>query len=366
MLFDRDRFCPCRVDELAEVILRFLGRDCLHGLTPAIDLLFLAKVATKAKRFSMRPRSINIFLLDGDPDGIRVAQISMSTIQAIAFRKLQMKQVRATFPELARPGVYLLLGFDEAQPDRLMAYIGESEGVANRLQYHAGNDKGVDSKPFWTETIVLVSKDENLTKSHARYVEARLIADAGLNPRWTLLNSQKASEVGKLPLPDRAAMEEFIDQTKTLVGALGCDLFKVVSGDLTNGNKLEIPTSTTATSVVFSFRGQGFAAQLSITASSEFVVKKGSIARIKTTNTIPKGTIALRSDLLAKGLLAEQDGGLLFTSDYMFSSVSAAAAVVTGAAANGRISWRLPDGKTYAEWEEAENSVPPLSPEQEF
>ncbi len=38
-------------------------------------------------------------------------------------------------------------------------------------------------------------------------------------------------------------MEEFIDQTKTLVGALGCDLFKVVSGDLTNGNKLEIPAS---------------------------------------------------------------------------------------------------------------------------
>jgi hypothetical protein len=47
----------------------------------------------------MKPRSINIFLLDGDPDGIRVAQMSMSmsTIQAIAFRMLQMKQVRGTF-----------------------------------------------------------------------------------------------------------------------------------------------------------------------------------------------------------------------------------------------------------------------------
>jgi hypothetical protein len=307
----------------------------------------------------MRPRSINIFLLDGDPDGIRVAQISMSTIQAIAFRKLQMKQVRGTFPELARPGVYLLLGFDEAQPDRLMAYIGESEGVANRLQYHAGNDKGVDSKPFWTETIVLVSKDENLTKSHARYVEARLIADAGLNPRWSLLNSQKASEVGKLPLPDRAAMEEFIDQTKTLVGALGCDLFKVVSGDLTNGGRLEIKGAIDVPNVVFAYRGQGFAAQMLITASSEFVVKRGSVARIKTTNTIPKGTVGLRSDLLAKGILVEQNDGLLFTSDYIFSSVSAAAATVTGAAANGRILWRLPDGRTYAEWEEAENSVPP-------
>jgi hypothetical protein len=309
----------------------------------------------------MRPRSINIFLLDGDPDGIRVAQISMSTIQAIAFRKLQMKQVRGTFPELARPGVYLLLGSDEVQPDRLMAYIGESEGVANRLQYHAGNDKGVDSKPFWTETIVLVSKDENLTKSHARYVESRLIADGALNPRWTLLNSQKASEVGKLPLPDRAAMEEFIDQTKTLVGALGCDLFKVVSGDLTSGKNLEMPTSAPTPNVVFTFRGQGFTAQMSITASSEFVVKKGSVARIKTTNTIPKGTVTLRSDLVIKGILVEQNDGLLFTADCIFSSVSAAAAAVTGAAANGRILWRLPDGRTYAEWEEVESSNLPRS-----
>ena len=31
-----------------------------------------------------KPRSIKIFLLDGDPNGIRVTQIKMSTIQAIA------------------------------------------------------------------------------------------------------------------------------------------------------------------------------------------------------------------------------------------------------------------------------------------
>lgn len=89
--------------------------------------------------------------------------------------------------------------------------------------------------------------------------------------------------------------------------ALGCDLFKVVSGDLTNGNKLEIPASVSAPNVVFAYRGQGFAAQMSITASGEFVVKKGSVARIKTTNTIPKGTVALRSDLLARGILVEQE-----------------------------------------------------------
>ena len=34
----------------------------------------------------MKARSINIFLPDGDPDGVKMAQIAMSTIQAIAFR----------------------------------------------------------------------------------------------------------------------------------------------------------------------------------------------------------------------------------------------------------------------------------------
>ncbi|MCE3012096.1 MAG: GIY-YIG nuclease family protein, partial [Proteobacteria bacterium] len=61
-----------------------------------------------------KPRAINIFLNDGDPEGLRSAQISLSTILAIGFRKLQLKAARAAFPELDRPGVYILLGVDEA------------------------------------------------------------------------------------------------------------------------------------------------------------------------------------------------------------------------------------------------------------
>lgn len=300
----------------------------------------------------MRGCSINIFLLDGDPNGIRVAQISMSTIQAIAFRKLQMRQVRTTFPELARPGVYILLGFDETQPDRLLAYIGQSECVAARLQVHAGNDRAGDSKTFWLETIAMVSKDENLTTTHARYVEARLIGDACRNPRWKLQNTQMPGEEGMLPLQERHAMEEFIDQTKTLVGALGCDLFKVIVSPAR-------PTDTAAPlldSFVFEFKGAGFVAHMMVTASGEIVVTNGSRARLRSTPTVPKHTAALRANLLASGILSAQQDALVFSKDYMFPSVSSAAAAVYGGSANGRISWRLPDGRTYADWEEGQNS----------
>ena len=299
----------------------------------------------------MKPRSINIFLLEGDPNGIRVAQISMSTIQAIAFRRNQLGKVRKTFPEIIRPGVYILLGQDEENADRWVAYIGESESVGDRLGFHSANEKGRDAKGFWAETIVLVSKDENLTKSHARYVEARLVAEAGRNPRWNLANSQRASEVGKLPLPDRAAMEEFVDQTITLVGALGCDLFRAMRGSLP-GEMNEISNEPSAPSgPVFFFRGQGFAAEMNVSASGEFVVRRASRARSRTTATIPRGTASLRDTLIEKGILREDDGALIFSSDYTFPSVSSAAAVVYGGSANGRILWRLQDGRTYANWE---------------
>ena len=88
----------------------------------------------------MKPRSINIFLLDGDPNGIRVAQIMMSTIQAIAFRRNKLGEVRRTFPEIERPGVYILIGEDETEPDRQLAYIGESEaiGLPHTIQTNPG------------------------------------------------------------------------------------------------------------------------------------------------------------------------------------------------------------------------------------
>jgi len=307
-----------------------------------------------------KARSINIFLLDGDPNGIRVAQISMSTIQAIAFRRNQLRRVRDAFPEIERPGVYILIGADENETDRQFAYIGESEGVGARLSYHNANETGRDAKGFWTDTVVLISKDENLTKSHARYVEACLIRSVGGNLRWSLPNTRMPSEdAGKLPLSDRVAMDEFVDQTKTLSGALGWDLFREMRGRPIEPTPVghDHPETSTVSSPRFLFQGKGFSAEMELGLSGSFVVKSGSKARTRTTRTIPQGTSALRDTLLDKGVLHQEADSLVFTSDYSFNSASAAAAVVTGASANGRILWKLSDGRTYADWEAGQNDV---------
>lgn len=53
----------------------------------------------------------------------------------------------------------------------------------------------------------------------------------------------------------------------------------------------------------------------------------------------------MRKELLENELIKEDNGKLIFVSDYLFSSPSAAAAVVMGRSANGLIEWKDKFGK---------------------
>ena len=152
-------------------------------------------------------------------------------------------------------------------------------------------------------------------------------------------------------------MDEFIDQTKSLVGALGWDLFREVRGRAPEQVvERELPTADIDDSPRFFFRGDGFAAEMEIGPSGDFVVTAGSKARVRTTRTIPRGTVTLRNTLVEKGVLRQEGNFLVFTSAYSFTSASSAAAAVIGASANGRILWKLPDGRTYADWEASQGN----------
>ena len=303
-----------------------------------------------------KPKSISIFLLHGDPSGIRAAQISMSTIQAIAFRRNQLGEVYKSFPEMKRPGVYILIGSNDEIPDHQLAYIGESESISARLSYHNSYEADRAAKSFWTDTVVLISKDENLTKSHARYVESSLIRSVGDNPRWSLKNATKASEdAGKLPLPDRAAMDEFVDQTKTLVGALGWDLFRMIRGRtdaVLDEQSMSADTTNSKTKLPkFFYKGTDFSATMEIGRSGDFVICVGSKIRVRTSATASSKIVDLRKTLIEKGVLREKGKSLIFTSDYSFSSASTAGLMVCGFQVNGRTAWKLDDGTAYADWE---------------
>jgi hypothetical protein len=85
----------------------------------------------------------------------------------------------------------------------------------------------------------------------------------------------------------------------------------------------------------------------------EFTALEGSHARQSWVST-PHANKALHESLVRDGVLVpDSPSGLLrFARDYVFASPSAAAAVVTGRNANGRIEWRiLGSGMNFGEWQ---------------
>ena len=104
---------------------------------------------------SMLGRSVRLFLVDGTASGLTTAEIINWTGHVLAGSRRRLLRFLKR-PELERTGIYFLTGPDP-----------EESGHAAK-----------ENKDFWECTCVVTSKDQNITKAHARYLEAELIAIA--------------------------------------------------------------------------------------------------------------------------------------------------------------------------------------------
>jgi hypothetical protein len=77
-------------------------------------------------------KTIRMFLADGEPTGILLAEISNWTGKVLVAPRAQLDQLSKR-EEARRTGVYLLVGPDPDDPSRALAYIGEGDNVLKRL-----------------------------------------------------------------------------------------------------------------------------------------------------------------------------------------------------------------------------------------
>lgn len=278
--------------------------------------------------------TIKLFLPFGDPKRVRTAEISNWSGKAVAGPRSELDKLLAR-DELERPGVYVLVGQDVVSGDAAI-YVGEAEVVSERLKQHK-------SKEFWNSAIVFVSKDENLTKSHIKYLEGRLIDSAIKVGRYKVMNEKSSG--AHLPESDRHDMEVFLDRASQLLPVLGTDMLTPVTPvDQTNNEVM----------VVFHTSSKDAKAQ-GIRSPNGFVVMQGATAALYERPAAQKHgawVITLRDKLKADGSLVEKDNLLVFTRDVEFASPSAAAAVIHGGPAQGTTVWKNAAGKTLKEVEE--------------
>lgn len=286
--------------------------------------------------------SIRIFLTDGTVTGIKMAELVNKTIQSVSCPRRRVPEL-SQLQESQKPGVYFLFGQDEETGDNKV-YIGETENVYSRLQNHVTN------KEFWNEVIFFVSKDENLTKAHIRFLESRLVQIARSTKRYIIENGNEP-QASPLPRADQAAMEEFLTYIKLLLGVLGHKLLEKVAKSINQQTSTDATNQDDQQSLKLYINMVGVKAQ-ALQTDEGIVVLKGSEAVMETKPSLGLGYKNLKEKLIKNEALQPQGDKYIFQRDVIFSAPSAAGAVVVGRNMSGPQGWKDVNGKSLKKIEE--------------
>lgn len=295
-------------------------------------------------------RTIQLFLVDGKPTGLRKATIHgwtglLFVSGASAFGDLTARD------EVDRTGIYILSGPDPEKAGATRTYIGSGNSVAERIKQSA------IKRDFWETAITITTSDDDLSKGHAEYLEARLIEQAAQAGRVTLDNgTQPDTSRRRLPEADVANMEQFLSNLRIILPVIGLDMLKPQPRAVTQTAK---PVDErTEGEVQFEIRHKSGVKATAVEEDGEFVVLEGSEA-LTETGYVQQSYGSLKEKLISDGILvADGNQKLRFTKPWSFNSPSAAAAVVLDRNSNGRLEWKVKGSKqTYYDWQQAEASA---------
>lgn len=307
------------------------------------------------------PKTIQIFLPDGNPRSVRIAEITSRTVQAIQVPRGVIDRA-ADRTELKHVGVYFLFG--EADEGELpLVYVGEAEDCWVRLNQHHRDGQ----KDYWTHAVVITSKTQRFDKGQGRWLEWYATHEAIRAGRYQLQN-QCAAREPHLTEPVKADLYDHFDTLRILVATLGFPLFEPAIDETPvtapvgqpEAPRTPAPQSKKPLPPVdagpelpvepfFFVRKRRADARGQLTADG-FVVAAGSVASPTTVPSFEKlSGNRVRSRLIRDGVIEERDGKLVFARDYVFRTPSGAADVVLGRSANGWIEWTDDRGRTLDE-----------------
>lgn len=275
-------------------------------------------------------KTIQIFLPGGDPQGIRMAEITTRIMQAIEVPRSLLADF-LKMPEAEQVALYFLIGSaDDGEVPQV--YIGQTGDLVNRLASHNKN------KEFWERVVVVLSKTNNMTQTHALFLEWFCIQAVRNAGRYSDQNGNSGSRP-HTPAPLEADCLEMFETASTLLATLGHPLFVSLTRgpDPVNDGNLFFCTGSGAD-------GKG------IYTPEGFVVLKGSSGRLQTAQSLSDHSYeSLRSELIEAGACAVQGDRFVFLKDHLFSRPSRASVALQGRAGNGWIEWKDKDGQTLNE-----------------
>lgn len=287
-------------------------------------------------------KSIELFLVNGTADSLITAELSNWNGKAIKIPRIEVAACNRE--DITQAGVYFLLCKEDDGTDSV--YIGEAENVKDRLVQHLRDYQSEKEKYYWNTAVIFVGRD--LNKALIRYLENRFVEIARNCKRYTVLtkNTYRNTVMKESQI---AVMEEFVDNVKVLISALGYKVLETFNKPVLTQENVEKNENkeTLKFHLERTIKNVGKVIADGNRTSEGFVVLSGSIIASTDDNTIPVILKERRAKAnITNGILQE---------DMLFSSPSYAAMFVIGKSANGQTSWKTEDGRTLKEIEEEES-----------
>ncbi len=268
-------------------------------------------------------RTIQIFLPTGEPRGVRIAELTTRTVQAVLVPQSELAVARRR-PELDQIAVYFLFGEVEEQAKPL-CYIGQTEDVRTRLDRHSAE------KDFWRTAVLGISKTQAFTPGHIRWLEWYCHREACEVGRFLLDNTQTPRQPF-VTEPMEADLLDAFDSLSVLLTALGFPLFE--------------PLRRPEPQDFFHTRGPDADGSGALTEDG-FLVRKGSLCRRQVVESAQAQVLPMQRRLIESGVLViENDRQLRFAQDHPFDTPSGAAALILGRTSNGWVDWKDDAGRT--------------------
>lgn len=270
-----------------------------------------------------RYRTIQIYLPNGDPTGIRIAELTTSIIRVIEIPRSLVSQFSKT-DEANQVGFYFLFGGNSHNE----VYIGQSGNLGSRLTQHSKNDDR-----DWERALAVVSLTNNLTQTHVLYLESISIEKAKACDRYAVINGN-AGQRTHTPIPLRDDCDEIHEIAALLMATLGYPVFE----PLIDSGKTEVQE-------MFFCTRNGADAK-AIYTNEGLVVLKGSRGLLNPTGKSRADLVRARDRLIESGVLEIHGESTVFTRDWLFSTPSGASNAVVVMPSNGWREWKTSNGVT--------------------
>ena len=298
-----------------------------------------------------RGKSINLFLMDGDANGM--IKCTLANWIGIAYKipRTSLDKCKNR-TDLKQTGVYFLFGVSDTT-GKSVVYVGQAgnrkngEGILNRLLEHKRNPK----EDYWTEAVVFTTSNNSFGPTEISYLENRFCNLAVDAKRYEVKNGNDPS-LGNITEEKESELEDFIEYAELMMGTLGHKVFipytspaatAVAAPDTCSALDNDEPEMYLSRAI----KKSSITVKATGRQTSEgFVVLKGSIISPDDDNTIPPGVKKLRQ-------ASQIDSDHVLQEDVLLGSPSSAAMFVIGKSSNGWTAWKTSDGKTLHDLENA-------------